>query len=87
MKAYVTPAPPMVLASTRGRPGVMARIGRTSLSLVEVPERIAPRHGGWGRLPAAHPARHGLADAEFLRHIGLWWGALLTGLREHTAAR
>lgn len=47
LKAYVTPAPPMVLASTRGRPGVMARIGRTSLSLVEVPERITPRHGGW----------------------------------------
>lgn len=46
-KAYVTPAPPMVLASTRGRPGVLARIGRTSLSLVEVPERIAPAHGGW----------------------------------------
>jgi multimeric flavodoxin WrbA len=46
-KAYVTPAPPMVLASTRGRPGVLGRIGRTSLSLVEVPSVIAPPHGGW----------------------------------------
>lgn len=46
-KAYVDPAPPMVLASTRGQPGVLARIGRTSLSLVEVPQSVAPAHGGW----------------------------------------
>jgi multimeric flavodoxin WrbA len=46
-KAYVTPAPPMVLASTRGRPGVLALIGRTSLALLELPDVIAPAHGGW----------------------------------------
>jgi hypothetical protein len=46
-KAYVTPPPPMVLASTRGAPGVLAHIGRTSLSLLELPETIAPAHGGW----------------------------------------
>ena len=46
-KAYATPAPPMVLASTRGAPGVLARIGRTSLTLVELPGTIAPTHGGW----------------------------------------
>jgi hypothetical protein len=37
----------MVLASTRGRPGVLAMIGRTSLTLLELPEVIAPEHGGW----------------------------------------
>ena len=46
-KAYVTPPPPMVLASTRGAPGVLAQIGRTALSLLELPEAIAPAHGGW----------------------------------------
>ena len=46
-KAYVTPPPPMVLASTRGAPGVLAQIGRTALSLLELPEEIAPAHGGW----------------------------------------
>ncbi len=46
-KAYVTPPPPMVLASTRGAPGVLAQIGRTTLSLLELPEVIAPAHGGW----------------------------------------
>ncbi|MDB4938612.1 MAG: putative tryptophan repressor-binding protein wrbA [Labilithrix sp.] len=46
-KAYVTPAPPMVLASTRGAPGVLGLIGRTSLVLLELPGAIAPPHGGW----------------------------------------
>jgi hypothetical protein len=47
-KAYATPAPPMVLASTRGAPGVLARIGRTSLTLapklspVAKPEIVMP---------------------------------------------
>ncbi len=47
VKAYVTPAPPMVLASMRGQPGALARIGRTTLTLEELPETIAPPHGGW----------------------------------------
>jgi len=46
-KAYVTPPPPMVLASTRGEAGVLAHIGRTTLSLVELPETIDPTRGGW----------------------------------------
>ncbi len=46
-KAYVSPAPPMVLASTRGEPGVLAHLGRTTLTLLEVPEVIAPAHGGF----------------------------------------
>jgi hypothetical protein len=37
----------MAIASMRGAPGFVARIGRTTLSLVEVPETIAPERGGW----------------------------------------
>lgn len=47
IKAYVEPAPPMALASTRGEPGTMATIGRTSLRLIELPLEIAPEEGGW----------------------------------------
>jgi len=43
-------------------------------------------HRGWSALPADHPARHGLAGAAFARMIGLWWGDLLTALRERCAA-
>lgn len=46
-KAYVEPAPPMVLSSIRSQPGVVAKVGSTSLSLVEVPKAIAPPRGGW----------------------------------------
>ena len=62
-KAYVTPAPPMVLASTRGEPGVLAHIGRTTLALLEVPEVIAPPHGGWlVVLEAAAGSAHASCD-------------------------
>jgi hypothetical protein len=32
-----------------------------------------------------HPARHGLEGVAFTRMIGLWWGALMTALREHVS--
>jgi uncharacterized protein YndB with AHSA1/START domain len=43
-------------------------------------------HGGWSALPADHPARHGLQGADFSRMIGMWWGGLMTSLREHLSA-
>jgi uncharacterized protein YndB with AHSA1/START domain len=45
------------------------------------------RHSGWSTLPAGHPARHELEGAAFSRMIGLWWGELMTSLREHAATR
>jgi hypothetical protein len=45
------------------------------------------RHSGWSDLPAKHPARHRLEGAEFVRMIGMWWGALLSALREHVQSR
>jgi uncharacterized protein YndB with AHSA1/START domain len=44
---------------------------------------VTVRHRGWSALPDDHPARHGLTGAAFSRHIGLWWGGLMTALREH----
>jgi uncharacterized protein YndB with AHSA1/START domain len=42
-------------------------------------------HSGWSGLRPDHPARHGLDAAPFVRMIGLWWGELLSSLREHVA--
>jgi uncharacterized protein YndB with AHSA1/START domain len=44
-------------------------------------------HRGWAALPDDHPARHGRTGTDFTRTMGMWWGALLTSLREHVAAR
>jgi uncharacterized protein YndB with AHSA1/START domain len=46
---------------------------------------VTVRHRGWTALRDDHPARHGLKGAAFSRMIGLWWGELLTSLREHVA--
>jgi uncharacterized protein YndB with AHSA1/START domain len=46
---------------------------------------VTVEHRGWATLRPDHPARHGLAGAEHSRRLGLWWGQLLSSLREHTA--
>jgi hypothetical protein len=48
---------------------------------------VTVKHHGWSALPDDHPARHGLVGPAFSRMIGLWWGELMTGLREHVASR
>jgi hypothetical protein len=42
-------------------------------------------HRGWAALRPDHPVRHGQEVAAFVRTTGLWWGDLLTSLREHAA--
>jgi uncharacterized protein YndB with AHSA1/START domain len=44
---------------------------------------VTVRHSGWSALPPKHPARHGLEGPAFTRTIGLFWGDLMTSLREH----
>lgn len=44
-------------------------------------------HRGWAALPLDHPARHGRDPTAFARFIGLYWGDLLTSLREHLSGR
>lgn len=46
---------------------------------------VTVRHRGWETLRQDHPARHGMADAEFARSVGMWWGEQLTALREHAS--
>jgi len=46
---------------------------------------VSVRHRGWSALREGHPARHGLTGAAFSRMIGMWWGELMTSLREHVA--
>ncbi len=48
---------------------------------------VSVRHSGFAALPDDHPARHGLAGAAFSRMLGMWWGDLLTALREYVAQR
>ncbi len=38
-------------------------------------------HRGWTGIPADHSVRHGLANIEFLRMMGLCWGEQLSSLR------
>ncbi len=48
---------------------------------------VTVRHSGFATLRPGHPARHGLEGAAVSRMIGLWWGDLMSGLREHLADR
>ena len=43
---------------------------------------VTVQHRGWGALPGDHPARHGLEGPAFSRMMGMWWGELMTGMRE-----
>jgi uncharacterized protein YndB with AHSA1/START domain len=48
---------------------------------------VTVKHRGWSAIRPDHPARHGLDVSAFLRMMGLWWGDLLSSLREHTLSR
>jgi len=48
---------------------------------------VTVQHRGWSAIRPDHPARHGEDVPAFLRSMGMWWGDLLTSLREHAAAR
>jgi uncharacterized protein YndB with AHSA1/START domain len=48
---------------------------------------VTVTHRGFSVLRPDHPARHGLQGADFSRMIGLWWGELMSSLREVCAAR
>jgi uncharacterized protein YndB with AHSA1/START domain len=47
---------------------------------------VTVKHRGWSSLPADHPARHGLVGPDFTVMMGMWWGELMTSLREHVAS-
>lgn len=43
---------------------------------------VTVHHRGWSHIRPDHPVRHGDAASRFLARQGLWWGELLTSLRE-----
>lgn len=49
--------------------------------------RVTLEHRGFASLPDDHPVRHGKDTRAFLRDFGMWWGGLLTSLRERAEAR
>jgi uncharacterized protein YndB with AHSA1/START domain len=48
---------------------------------------VTVRHSGWSTIRDDHPARHGKVGADLSRMIGLWWGDLMSALREHVLTR
>jgi uncharacterized protein YndB with AHSA1/START domain len=48
---------------------------------------VTVKHRGWSAIRSDHPVRHREEVPAFLRRMGLWWGDLLTSLREHAATR
>ena len=58
----------------------------TSLEASADPSRSAKTqvvvtHRGWADIRGDHPVRHGLAQAEFIRMMGVWWGDQLISMR------
>ncbi|HYR90344.1 MAG TPA: SRPBCC domain-containing protein [Terriglobia bacterium] len=46
---------------------------------------VTVTHRGWSRIRTDHPVRHRLETASFIRMIGLWWGDLMSSMREYSA--
>lgn len=49
--------------------------------------RVTLEHRGFAALRDDHPVRHGKPVVDFIRELGLWWGSLMTSLREHSETR
>ena len=43
---------------------------------------VTVEHRGWSKIRPDHPVRHGQDAAAFLRGMGMWWGDLMSSLRE-----
>ena len=46
---------------------------------------VTVTHRGWSRIRADHPVRHDLETSSFIGMIGLWWGDLMSSLRDYSA--
>lgn len=46
---------------------------------------VSVRHSGFAKLRPDHPVRHGAEPSAFIRDMAMWWGGLLSTLREHVA--
>jgi len=43
---------------------------------------VTVEHRGWSGIRPDHPVRHGQEGSAFACSLGLWWGELMTSLRE-----
>ena len=43
--------------------------------------QVVVTHRGWVDIRGDHPVRHGLAQVEFIRMMGMWWGDQMISLR------
>ena len=82
--------PPFRLAFS-WRNSVFAAHENTEVEIVFAPTAsgtlVTVTHRGWASLREDHPARHGQQGAAFSRTIGLWWGDMMTSMREWAARR
>ncbi len=46
-----------------------------------VKTQVVVTHRGWADIRGDHPVRHGLAQAEFVRMMGMWWGDQMISMR------
>lgn len=46
---------------------------------------VTVQHRGWGQIRPDHPVRHGQDPSAFIARMGLWWGELMSSLREYAA--
>lgn len=64
---------------------------KTEVEVTFAPQRsgtlVTVTHRGWTRIRSDHPARHGLEVPAFQRMLSLWWGELMSSLREHAATQ
>ena len=62
----------------------------THVEIVFTPTEAGTRldlvHSGFAALRPDHPVRHGEPVPAFIRRLGMWWGDLLSSLREHVLA-
>ena len=49
--------------------------------------RVTLEHRGFASLPDDHPVRHGKPVPIFIGEMGMWWGSLLTSMRERAEER
>jgi hypothetical protein len=48
---------------------------------------VTIEHRGWKALRDDHPARHGLTGRAFVASVGMFWGDLMSAMREHVSLR
>ena len=63
-------------------PGEVTRVDIT-FTATDSGTRVVLEHSGFAALRPDHPVRHGQPVPEFIRTIGMWWGQLLSSLRDH----